>query len=249
MNEAPSEAEGTPQNTFQTRLEALQARVNKAALALHERNVRPTVTRIRAALGGGSPNDLGPAVKRWRDEVLPALAGGEGRAPTGVPPVIADIVAELWMRATAAAAVEAVGGSAARYRIARTEEAKSLRDEVQHLRDQLQREQQAFGELRAQAARHEAVARDALSRVREGELRQRKALTELGQCRQRVASLEATSAQTAVRPKRTAAGRADRIPTAKRSRAMKPSGKAKSKSRRPKRPTKATRPVGSNRRR
>ncbi|MEI6719183.1 MAG: DNA-binding protein [Betaproteobacteria bacterium] len=66
-----------PPGPFKTRIEALQVRVNKAALALHERNVRPTVQRIRTALGGGSPNDLAPALKKWRDEVLPTLKTAE----------------------------------------------------------------------------------------------------------------------------------------------------------------------------
>ena len=199
MSDAQPEAETAPENTFHTRLEVLQARVNKAALALHERNVRPTVTRVRAALGGGSPNDLGPALKRWREEVLPTLVGGEGKARTGVPPIIADIVAELWTRATAAAAVEAVGGSAARYRIARTEEANALRDEVQRLRDQLQREQQAYGELLAQSARHEAIARDTIQRNRASENRERALVRKLAAATARIGQLEAASAITRIR--------------------------------------------------
>lgn len=185
MSERPAEAVFPTREPFETQLNALQARVNAAALALHERNVRPTVTRIRAALGGGSPNDLGPALRHWRDHVLPTLtARSDPESGSGVPPLIADLVHELWSRATAAAVVELKGGSPARQVVARTEEAHALRDQLNSLRDQLQRESLAYGELRAQAARHEAIARDALDRVRDSESRERELLRELGAARQ-----------------------------------------------------------------
>ena len=203
------------ESTFQTRLEALQVRVNKAALALHERNVRPTVTRIRAALGGGSPNDLGPALKRWREELLPTLKGGEGMNPTAVPPVIADIVAELWSRARSAAAVEATGGSAARFKIARTEEANALREEVQRLRDQLQREQLAYGELRAQSARHEAIALAAVGRSRESENRERTLVRKLAEATARIEQLQAASEERRVSARTGAAKALVRSPRRK----------------------------------
>ena len=169
----------TPPGLFKSRLEALQIRVNKAALALHERNVRPTVQRIRTALGGGSPNDLAPALKRWREEVLPALKTADD-TPVGVPPLIADIVRELWTRALAAAAVDAVGGAKARRVIVQSEEVSALRGEIERLRDQLQREQQLVGELRAARARAEAIAKDALVRLDDAERRERRAQSRIG---------------------------------------------------------------------
>jgi hypothetical protein len=183
--------------TYFSRVEALQLRVSEAARALHERGVRPTVARIRAALGGGSPNDLAPALKDWRESVVPGLyAGGSGNrdatAPLAFPPMIADLAHELWQRATAAAIVELKGGPKARYVVARTEEAQALRNQVTALRDQSQRDALAYGELRAQSARHEAIARDVLSRVREAETRERDFLRSLGAANQRIAELEAT---------------------------------------------------------
>ena len=196
MSEDPAEPGFAAREPFQARLGALQARVNTAALALHERNVRPTVARVRAALGGGSPNDLGPALRRWRDEVLPTLAArSDPESGSGVPPLIADLISELWSRATAAAVVELKGGSAARQVIARTEEAHALRDQLTSLRDQLQRESLAYGELRAQAARYEAIARDALGRVREAEIRERELIHKLGTAQQRLAEFAATIQQ------------------------------------------------------
>lgn len=170
----------TPSGPFKTRIEALQIRVNKAALALHERNVRPTVQRIRTALGGGSPNDLAPALKRWREEVLPTLKTADD-TPVGVPPLIADIVSELWTRALAAAAVEAVGGAKARRVIAQTEEVAALRGEIERLRDQLEREQQLTGELRALRSRSEAIMKDALARRDDAEKRERRTQLRIGE--------------------------------------------------------------------
>ncbi|MEI8299736.1 MAG: DNA-binding protein [Pseudomonadota bacterium] len=170
----------TPPGPFKTRIEALQVRVNKAALALHERNVRPTVQRIRTALGGGSPNDLAPALKSWRDEVLPTLTTADD-TPVGVPPLIADIVRELWTRALAAAAVEAVGGAKARRAIAQSEEVAALRGEIDRLRDQLEREQQLIGDLRAARSRAEAIMRDTLERLDDAEKRERRSQVRIGE--------------------------------------------------------------------
>jgi SMC interacting uncharacterized protein involved in chromosome segregation len=77
----------------------------------------------------------------------------------------------------------------------RTEEAHSLKTQVTSLRDQLQHESIALGELRAQAARHEAVARDALARLDASEVRERRALREVGSARERLSELEATVTQ------------------------------------------------------
>ena len=180
MNNDPIPIDETPPGPFKTRIEALQIRVNKAALALHERNVRPTVQRIRAALGGGSPNDLAPALKRWRDEVLPTLKTADD-TPVSVPPLVADIVRELWTRALAAAAVEAVGGAKARRAIAQTEEVAALRGEIDRLRDQLEREQQLVGEMRAARSRAEAIMKDALERLADAEKRERRSQVRIGQ--------------------------------------------------------------------
>src|SRR5581483_9889715 len=122
-----SQPEGTA--AFQTRREALQARVNEAATALLEQGIRPTVSRVRAALGGGSPNDLAPAVKVWRETVWPRLSVGRGERSAGppLPLQLDDLVRELWQRAVAAALVEVRGGPTAREVAARTAEAQGLR--------------------------------------------------------------------------------------------------------------------------
>ncbi len=234
MSERPPE----PESQFQSRLASVQARVNTAALALHERNVRPTVARIRAALGGGSPNELAPALRHWKDEVLPTLAPQADESGSRVPPQIADIVQELWTRATAAAVVELTGGSAARQSIARSEDVQGLRAQIASLRDQVQRESIAYGELRAQSARHEAIARESLGRVRETEDRERKLLHQLGEAQQRAAELAATIEQLRVQQRASALRRpsSPRRPAAKRVRKAPSSARAK-----PRKKLKATR--------
>lgn len=183
-----------PPTAFQARRESLQRRVNDAAKALSDQGVRPTVARVRSALGGGSPNDLAPALKQWRDSVLPTISPGSltsSPRPTPLPLQVADLAHELWQRARAAAVLETKGGQTARDAASRTAEAQALREQLTSVRDQLQRESLAYGELRAQAARHEAIARDALTRVRESDARERRLLRELGSLRQRVSELEA----------------------------------------------------------
>jgi hypothetical protein len=195
-------------SAFASRTEALQKRVNDAALALHTQGLRPTVARIRATLGGGSPNDLAPALKHWKELVLPGLGllprgVAEPGEQTKVPVAIGDLAGELWQRAMLAASAELKGGPAARQLVARTEEAQLQREQLKALRDQLQREALAYGELRAQGARHEAIARAALTRAADAETREREVLRELGAERQRTAELAAANEQLRTLPRKS----------------------------------------------
>lgn len=172
--------------------------MNEAANALHTQGIRPTVTRVRSILGGGSPNDLTPALKQWRDTLLPTLRSATSPTLTSSAPLpvpIADLTHELWQRALAAAVFEVKDTPGSRDLNARTAEAQSLRDQLISLRDQLQREAHAYGELRAQAARHEVIAREALAQAHSSEVRERDLLRDIGSLRQRVAELEASVEQ------------------------------------------------------
>jgi hypothetical protein len=182
---------------YLSRVEALRQRVAEAAEELNGRGIRPTVARVRAALGGGSPNDLAPALKSWKESFQPTAYSADRLAPPTprIPAQIADLAHEIWQRASIAAVVERKGSGAARALAMRTEEAQSLKAQVTSLRDQLQHESIALGELRAQAARHEAVARDALARLDASEARERRALRDVGGARERLSELEATVTQ------------------------------------------------------
>jgi hypothetical protein len=223
------------ESDYFSRREALRLRVAEAARALTDRGIAPTVARVRAALGGGSPNDLAPALKQWKESFAPAPTSGTRTETPAIPIQISDLAQELWQRATVAAAVELKGGPTARALNSRTEEAEALRQQMKNLRDQLERESMMYGELRAQAARHEAIARDALARLDESEARARKHLREFGSMRQRVAELEAMLTQ---RRERTAAAVHAHPSALKASSAKRPRRKAVA---RPPRPSPRTR--------
>ena len=181
---------------FEARAAALRVRVAQAAQALHAHGVRPTVARVRQALGGGSPNDLAPALKSWRDSVRAGPDGtpiqqGGGKGGMAMPPLVVDLAREWWRSALAAATLELKHGPAARDLTARTAEAQALREQVQGLRQQLEREALAYGELRTLAARHEALAKDALTQLHQAQGRERSLLRQLGEARQREAQLAA----------------------------------------------------------
>jgi hypothetical protein len=179
-------------SAFEARAAALRARVADAARILSEQGIKPTVARIRAALGGGSPNDLGPALKAWRETArFKSDAPQATPRPGRIPPPIADLAQELWQRATAAAVLEVKHGPTAQVMAARTGEIQGLRSQLSAVREQLERESRAYGELRAQAARHETIAQQALVRAEQAETRARDLLRELGETRQEMAQFTA----------------------------------------------------------
>jgi Plasmid replication region DNA-binding N-term len=183
-----------PHSSFAEAQKTLQARVNAAAEALLERGLKPTVTRVRAAMGGGSPNDIGPALKHWKEVLMPGLGRSVPAAESAaIPPIVSDVVRELWSRALAAASVEIRGGVAGRLEVSQGEQVHLLRQEVASLRDRLQRENQAYGELRGQSARHEVIAKDALSRAADLEARLQRALEDLGAAHGQIAELTAST--------------------------------------------------------
>jgi hypothetical protein len=196
INEQISSIDAPSSARFDARLASLQSNVNAAAQSLHERGIRPTVMRVRAALGGGSPNELGPALKHWKDTIfptlpLPRLATGDRMPMAPLPTQVADLAREIWQRATAAAAIELQGGKGAVVRASRSGEIQGLRIQITALRDQYEREAAAYGELRIQAARNEALMREALANARDAETRELELLRELGSSRQTAAELQA----------------------------------------------------------
>ena len=74
------------------------ADVERAAIAILKSERRPTVETIREALGGGSPDTIGDALRRfWRD--LGARIDGDPAALTRMPAEIAEIADGMWQRA------------------------------------------------------------------------------------------------------------------------------------------------------
>ncbi len=110
--------------------------------------------------------------------------------------------------------------TAAQTLTARNGEIQGLRTQLGAVREQLERESRAYGELRAQAARHESIARHALSRAEQAEVRVRDLLRELGEARQETTQLTAALQQRprsappiAALKKREAARQARRSPS------------------------------------
>ncbi len=83
------------------------------------------------------------------------------------------------------------GGSARQQEVAQDQQVKLLSQEIAILRDRLRREAQAYGELRAQSARHEVIAKDALSRATNLEARLVLAQQSLGSTEAQMVELEA----------------------------------------------------------
>jgi hypothetical protein len=157
---------------------------------------------------------------------------------------IAELTQELWARATIAAALAARSGPEAHRAALDAQETELLRQQVNHLRDELEREAVIYGELRAQAARHEAIARSALARLEESEARERRHLRDLGSARQRVAELHAAMTQLREQGARPAPSRRSR------SRVKVPSSKPPARrSHKPSLPAKAVRKQGASFRR
>jgi Plasmid replication region DNA-binding N-term len=80
------------------RLNVSYGEVERAAIAILKTERRPTVETVREALGRGSPDTIGNALKRfWRD--LGARMEGDPAALTRMPADIADLADGLWQRA------------------------------------------------------------------------------------------------------------------------------------------------------
>ena len=80
-------------------VDPLQARVDAAAFALLREGRNPTVSQVRARMGGASPNAVAPALQRWRLSFASQLDGNAGSALEILPPGILELVQALWSRA------------------------------------------------------------------------------------------------------------------------------------------------------
>lgn len=151
-------------------------RVREAAEALLNRGMRPTVQRVRAMLGGGSPNIIAPILKDWRETLTPEqqlrlpLAEIHSRRPE-LPLVISDLAAELWKRAIVFATIECKGSPQALQLATSSEEAELLRAHNASLLDDIEKVTADNLALREQMAELQAVANVAIKRASECELR------------------------------------------------------------------------------
>jgi Plasmid replication region DNA-binding N-term len=75
-----------------------QADVSHAADALLRAGERPTVEKIRAAIGSGSPNTVGPLLDAWWKHLSARLDSGPA-ALHRLPETVAHVAEALWMQA------------------------------------------------------------------------------------------------------------------------------------------------------
>ena len=75
-----------------------QADVSRAADALLRAGERPTVEKIRAAIGSGSPNTVGPLLDAWWKHLAARLDSGPA-ALHRLPETVAHVAEALWMQA------------------------------------------------------------------------------------------------------------------------------------------------------
>ena len=107
-----------------------QSQVDIAADALLQRGERPTIEKVRAELGTGSPNTLTRLLEVWWAGLSERLAAQARANVPGLPESVQRAVMTLWSEATVAAR------SIAQTEIAdRESEAIGLRDEAQRAMD------------------------------------------------------------------------------------------------------------------
>jgi hypothetical protein len=84
-----------------------QAQVNNAADALLQRGIRPTIEKLRAELGTGSPNTLMRLIDAWWAGLAERLAAQARADLPGVPESVQRGMQALWTEAVVAARIDA----------------------------------------------------------------------------------------------------------------------------------------------
>lgn len=84
-----------------------QAQVNNAADALLQRGIRPTIEKLRAELGTGSPNTLMRMIDTWWAGLAERLAAQARADLPGVPEPVQRGMQALWTEAVVAARLDA----------------------------------------------------------------------------------------------------------------------------------------------
>jgi len=155
MNDPATAPELAPTRKTPT-IDPLQARVDAAAFALLREGRNPTVSLVRARMGGASPNAVAPALQRWRLSFAAQLDENAGSALEVLPPGVLELVQALWSRAlfeahrvradarSTADALEQLDEAikALHERTARLEQREAALDEERRDLDQLRRQLQ-----------------------------------------------------------------------------------------------------------
>lgn len=165
-----------------------QHEVNAAADALIAERARPTVERVRAKIGRGSPNTVGPMLEAWFATLGPRLGvvrEDDQRAP---PPMLRDALDNIWLSATSLASEQAAK--------ALTQEREALATdhaELAHAREAVSAQQTALAKREAVLQESLELARNQLAeasqRALQLEARLESAEAEVGAVRQTLADM------------------------------------------------------------
>jgi hypothetical protein len=160
MNDPPK-----PYGEGRTRSNVSYADVERAAISILKSERRPTVETLREALGGGSPDTIAAALRRfWRD--LGARIDGDPAALSRMPTDIAELADGIWQRALKLAGEAAThDDNAARQRLAQLQLETDLRQRSFELREQeIDTQARARERALADARDHLLLLSKALSR-------------------------------------------------------------------------------------
>lgn len=230
----------------------VQPRVDAAADKLLGRGVAPTVSLVRAEIGGGSPNVVAPALRYWRERRDRAL--GRDRADDAVPsPVLVaaralyDAALDVAARAAGTSQVELAAQleSERARNAALAAELKHLRREVETLRAERASVFEAAGHTHAELVNAQTLAAHCVAEQRAVQAKLDASQTGLGEARARITALEAmlAAAKTSGRdraPKKKNKNAAKTLPRVRSvTRAKKP-GRAAGVGKRARRPAKRT---------
>jgi len=170
--------------------------VERAADALLRLGERPTIEKIRASLGGGSPNTINPLLDAWWKRLSARLDAGPA-ALHRLPESVAHVAEALWMQALDEGRRRALLELKSTQRAA-TEQQQSLevRSHVLTLRE---------GELDARLRARETTIADLNLQLRELTLLLRKEQAIRAAQAKRIAALEGVLSARAKPPARTKA--------------------------------------------
>ena len=152
-----------------------QAQVNHAADALLQRGIRPTIEKLRAELGTGSPNTLTRMVEVWWAQLAERLAALARADLPGVPEPVQQAMQALWTDAVVAARQGADARILAREQQAdATKQACEARlaemtSAVEASENRRAAAEAALGEERRRAAELQTALADALRSVKDAQ--------------------------------------------------------------------------------
>jgi hypothetical protein len=160
----------------------VQARVDAAAFALLREGKNPTVSLVRARMGGGSPNVVAPALQRWRLTFAAQLDDNASSALEVLPPGVLELVQALWSRALFEAhRVRADARSTADVLEQLQAAIRALHDQAARLREreanldvqqrQLDDRLQAMNDAKMASVRRSAPPRPVKAKTRPGKLK------------------------------------------------------------------------------